>query len=89
MKKVQTLKPEKDASHFRNGRLKKVLLQRILASYSGFSLPLHSSGFLAIAFGDGEICLVSEKPDYFAKMRFATHPIASFGLKGLSTCQRG
>jgi hypothetical protein len=47
----------------------KVLLQRILASYSGFSLPLHSS-----------LCLVSEKPDYFAKMRFATHPNASFGL---------
>jgi hypothetical protein len=47
---------------------KKVLLQRILALYSGFSLPLHSS-----------LCLVSEKRDYFAKMRFATHPNASLG----------
>jgi hypothetical protein len=50
-------------------RLGRVLLQLILASYSGFSLPLYSP-----------LCLVSEKPDYFAKMSFATHPNARFGL---------
>jgi hypothetical protein len=52
-------------------RLGRVLLQLILASYSGFSLPLHSP-----------LCLVSEKPDYFAKMSFATHPNARFGFNG-------
>jgi hypothetical protein len=51
-------------------RLEKVLLQPLFASYSGFSLPLHSP-----------LCLVSEKPDYFANRGFATHPNASFGLK--------
>jgi hypothetical protein len=54
-------------------RLGRVLLQLILTSYSGFSLPLHSP-----------LCLVSEKPDYFAKMSFATHPNARFGLKYLA-----
>jgi hypothetical protein len=52
-------------------RLDRVLLQLILASYSGFSLPLYSP-----------LCLVSEKPDYFAKMSFATHPNARFGFNG-------
>jgi hypothetical protein len=50
-------------------RLARVLLQPLLASYSGFSLPLHSP-----------LCLVSEKPDYFANRGFATHPNARFGL---------
>jgi predicted DCC family thiol-disulfide oxidoreductase YuxK len=50
-------------------RLARVLLQPLLASYSGFSLPLHSP-----------LCLVSEKPDYFANRAFATHPNARFGF---------